>query len=226
MINHKDDSDNILIRIEKLEKQNRFLKSAVLGVLILFFLLFIIALKAPEQTAKNQPTQNIVEADQFLIKDVKGNVKARLSESGLEFFEKKGDLSCVISSKGLEIGTDQKVTLNGSVFSFVRTEKQVLMPVSTFYPNIPEWTFYDPNGSGRFIINLNRFGIYYYDPVHRSSINLNTKGITYTSGENMQPYEWPYLPQTTKPEKKAIKKVDKTGVKKKESQKSTEKPEK
>jgi len=100
----KADFQALLDRLEKVEKQNRFLKRAVMALLFLIGSNFFMARAGPGHR---------VEAEEFVLKDAGGNVRARLEMAG-------GDLrlTLVDSQRHVIVLTDanMRVASRGSEF--------------------------------------------------------------------------------------------------------------
>ena len=178
-------------RLERLERQNLIFKLVILFMFILILGAGVASWRFQNDGEISKQFEKSFRTQEIVIIDSMGNEFIKISGSKIEFFDKKQNVTSRLDGKSIEIINKGKMVLNPSVFSFYRESEKGEIPAATFYPLVPEWTFYDPKGSGRFIINLNRFGIYYFDPEKRSSISLNSRGINYYNGENQKESTWP-----------------------------------
>jgi hypothetical protein len=178
-------------RLARLEHQNFVLKFILSFVFLLILVTGIVSWRFQDTEEPPKTNDKVLHVKEILLEDPKSNEYIKINNSRIEFVDKKQNSTTKMDSKTLEISNKGKVVLSPTYFSFYREYEKGEIAAATFYPIVPEWTFYDPKGSGRFIINLNRFGIYYFDPTKRSSISFGTRGINYFNGENQKEYSWP-----------------------------------
>ncbi len=132
-----------------------------------------------------------LETEHVFIRDEYGVLRGKLFGSRLELLDREGKLMTLLNDETMEMYEDGKMVLNPSVLSFHKHSEKGDIPCVTFYPKVPEMTFYDPEGSGKFVINLNAFGIYYFNPEKQTRINLNPSGIDYYDSGSKKNHKWP-----------------------------------
>ncbi len=132
-----------------------------------------------------------LETQYLFVKDEFGVIRSKLFGSRFELLDRDGKLQSMMNGETMEMYNKGKLILNPSVLSFQKYTDKGEIPSVNIYPLVPELTFFDPKGSGRFVVNINAFGIYYYEPVKKSRINLNPAGIDYFDGNANKSKKWP-----------------------------------
>jgi len=89
------DYDGLLVRVTKLERQNRFWKIA--GLVMLLVAAFSITANVTAQDTGVQTPKTTVEAQTFLLKDSAGNMRGKMTVDGdrhpvLEFYDLEGNV--------------------------------------------------------------------------------------------------------------------------------------
>jgi hypothetical protein len=89
------DYNSLLIRVTKLERQNRFWKIA--GLVMLLVAAFSITANVTAQDTGVQTPKTTVEAQTFLLKDSAGNMRGKMTVDGnrhpvLEFYGLEGNV--------------------------------------------------------------------------------------------------------------------------------------
>lgn len=144
---------------------------------------------------KGKPTMIIdsksLEIEHLFIKDELGVIRSKIFNSKIELLDKDGKLQTTLNGESIEMYHKGKLTLNPSVLSFNKFSDKGEIPSVNIYPLVPELTFFDPKGSGKFVVNINKFGVYYFDPEKKSRINLNPAGIDYYDGNTNRNKKWP-----------------------------------
>src|SRR5215469_10513399 len=75
----RNDLDSMHQRLLRLEKQNRRFKQLGAGILLVIAALLLLTCQSTNVTTPSQaPTKKTVEANEFILKDGNGNVRARL----------------------------------------------------------------------------------------------------------------------------------------------------
>jgi hypothetical protein len=96
MDNSTSDSQSLASRVERLEKQNLFLKRAGLALLVLPAALMFMGQSRPTRT---------IEAQNFVLRDSSGNKRAELSmgvdAAGLQFFDSKGHVTSTLTESSI-----------------------------------------------------------------------------------------------------------------------------
>lgn len=190
-------------RITKLEKQNRNLKLSIFVILLLIISGGIFSFRFQEEDTNSEIKENTIiekilkklgqsiETEKLIIKDTKSKERIEINNNKISFYDVNEKNIAFFDGKAIEIGLENHLVLSSSLFAFYKNNEKGSLPVSTFYPFVPELTFYDQQGSGRFIVNINRFGFYYFDPEVKSSINLNNKGVYYYNAQTKKKSLWP-----------------------------------
>ena len=91
------DFDELLARIKKLERQNRFWRNAGLLIALALGLSFTASVTAQEKSPKQSPDANTIEARTFVLKDESGAVRGRMTvddgEAQLELYDAAGKVT-------------------------------------------------------------------------------------------------------------------------------------
>jgi hypothetical protein len=125
MATQRTDLDEVLERVTNLEKENRRLKQIGIAALIAACSLVVMGQASQRKT---------IEANEFILKDTSGNVRARLSVNdknmgaSLSLIERNGDLDLMLSAKDSVGGNlilsegKESLLLTASQADFVHSE--------------------------------------------------------------------------------------------------------
>ena len=118
-------------RVEKLERQNRWLRLGGLSLLLLGVSIFVMAQAAPSRR---------IEAEDFVLKDSAGMKRAELSllsaNPVLRFFDPSGNVGAVVNANGYTIfGTGTMTVRSGQQSNQVPVARMTLFPEGLSFEN-------------------------------------------------------------------------------------------
>ncbi|MBI4464281.1 MAG: hypothetical protein HY647_06210 [Acidobacteria bacterium] len=160
--------NDVLKRLEKLERQNRRLKQIGAVALVVIAALVLMGQAFPTRTVAAQSSpQRTVEANEFILRDGDGKVRAMLTSSGLNLIDVDGNLRAAVG-----------VTPVGPVLMLQAADQKTRavlalelgVPILRLYtddkggaliamrPNGPNFTLFDANEQGRVVAALGQDG--------------------------------------------------------------------